>query len=117
MASALGLDGLVENRPDTTTIEPPPAGTTKLTLHMHPIGFDYMEIQVSGKTLTRAKLDAHFGECVELPRMGPYSAYKLAYRVEVVGAPFTCAVVAGFPEPPTDATAAQEVLLRRDRAY
>ena|SRR5688500_16559558 len=117
MAAALGLEGLVAGRPDTATIEPPPSGTTKLTLHMHPVGFDYIQIQLSGNTLTRAQLDAHFGESMQPPRMGPYSAYQLAYRVEVLGAPFTCAVFASFQEPPTAATAATEVLLRRDRSY
>jgi hypothetical protein len=116
MASALGWEGLVAARPDTATIEPPPPGTAKVTLHMHPIGFDYIEIEVSGNTLTRAQIDAHFGESSEPPRMGPYSPYRLAYQVEVLGAPFTCAVFASFSEPPTAATAATAVLLRRDRA-
>jgi hypothetical protein len=114
MAAALGLEGLTFAGRDTATIEPPPAGTSKFTLHLHPVGFDYIEIELSDNTLTRAQLDAHFGASTELPRMGPFSEYKLAYRVEVLGAPFTCAVIPSFPEPPTTATAARLVLLRRD---
>ena len=115
-AMALGITGAIIREGDDAAIEPPPEGTSGIRLVKHPAGFEYIEVQVSGTTLTHAQLDAHFGQSNQLPQMHPFSAYKVAYRVEVLGAPYICAVVASFEDTPTAAAPAKEVLLRRDRA-
>jgi hypothetical protein len=117
VAATLGLGGTVVNHGDDFTFEPPPAGTSKVQLVKHPLDFDYLEIYLSGRTLTRAQLDAHFGESRELPRVHWDSPRTIAYDVEVPGAPFKCAAFASFAEEPGPANAAQRVVLRRDRVY
>jgi hypothetical protein len=116
MAEVMEVEGTVVEHGTFSTIEPPPEGTTRLTLHKHPASFEYAQIYLSGNMLTRAQLDAHFGQSVELPRMGTYSAYRVAYQVKVLGAPFSCAVIPAFDETPTPGASATEVLLRRDPA-
>jgi hypothetical protein len=117
VAAALGIAGSVVEHSQDFTFEPPPARTRKVELVKHPIGFDYLEIYLSGRTLTRAQLDAHFGDSRELPRVHWDSPRTIAYDVEVPGAPFKCAVVASFAEEPKAGAAANRVVLRRDRVY
>lgn len=118
IAEALGLDGLVsEQGGATATVQPPLEGTTKLTLYKHTLGFVFIEISVSGRRLTRAQLDAHFGEGDEIPRVHPYNAQVIAYHVEIAGAPYTCAVFASFWDEPTSKAVAHQVMLRHDRVW
>ncbi len=117
IAARLGLEGSVIDHLTYSSLEPPPAGTTAFTHVGHTAGFDYIEIALSGSTLTRAQLDAHFGEGGYVPRLHPESLHKIAYYVEVPGAPWKCAVFAGFKGKPVLEAAASKVLLRRDRAY
>jgi hypothetical protein len=115
MARALGVSGSPPSLRGDSTVEPPPEGTSRMTLHKHPAGFIYAEIALSGKTLTRARLDAYFGESRDLPRIHYDSPYLISYNVEVLGAPHKCAVFARFRQDPANPTAAAfEITLRRD---
>ena len=116
-AAALGIAGsIVDKGRDYATVEPPPAGTTKLMIVKGDAGVDHLDVMLS-EPLVRGDLDARFGEGKLLPRVSAGRAYKLAYHVVVAGAPYTCEVVASFPEEPTAPTSvATEVILRRDRA-
>ncbi len=115
IARALGIEGRVVGQ-GTATVDPPPTGATRLTVVGHPIGFVYLEVSLSSRALTRAKLDAQFGEGRSMPRIHPYNDHRVAYHVEAPGAPFTCELFASFDREPTGAVAAHAVLLRRDRA-
>jgi hypothetical protein len=115
-ASALGITGQVAAQGDYATVEPPPPGTSKLMLVKGEGGIGHLDIMLSGRALTRADLDARFGKGNLLPRVSAGRPYRVAYHVAVAGAPFTCEVIASFTEEPGDATAAAEVVLRRDRA-
>jgi hypothetical protein len=113
---ALGLSGELARHAGYWDLTPPPPGTTRVMLVEGEGGIEYLEIQLAAP-LTRGALDARFGEGRLLPRTGPGRPYKVAYHVAVPGAPFTCEVIAAFAEEPTTpATAAQSVVLRRDRA-
>jgi hypothetical protein len=114
--AALGIAGSVEYRGAFFTIEPPPEGTRKIMLMMGEHGLDHLEVWVSGNTLTRAQLDAHFGQGSEVPRLYADSVYGLAYHVEVVGAPFKCSVFAAFNEAPTATSVPDYVILLPDPA-
>jgi hypothetical protein len=113
---ALGLSGELARHAGYWDLTPPPPGTTRVMLVEGEGGIEYLELQLAAP-LTRGALDARFGEGRLLPRTGPGRPYKVAYHVAVPGAPFTCEVIAAFAdEPTTPATAAQSVVLRRDRA-
>ena len=77
---------------------------------------EYLDLSLADGGVTRADLDARFGQGRELPRVDAGRPYRVGYHVAVPGAPFTCAVVASFAELPTEASTATAVLLRRDRA-
>jgi hypothetical protein len=115
LLSALGISGSLTDLLSGTAAEPPPRGATRLILYRHPTGFVYIEIELSGDSLTRARLDAHFGQSMVLPLMHPGSPYQVAYRVEVPRAPHTCALIASFDKSPAPDSAAHSVMLRRDR--
>lgn len=114
--AALGLSGELTRRASQWELTPPPPGTKRVTLVEGEGGIEYLELQLAAP-LTRGALDARLGAGRLLPRTGPGRPYKVAYHVEVPGAPFTCEVIAAFAdEPTTPEAAAQGVVLRRDRA-
>jgi hypothetical protein len=115
-ASALAIPGSVVAQGDYSTVEPAPPGTTKLMLVKGEGGIGHLDILLAGGALTRADLDARFGQGNLLPRVSAGRPYRVAYHVALPGAPFTCEVIASFAEQPTDTSAATEVVLRRDRA-
>jgi hypothetical protein len=115
-ATALGIGGSVVDGRDFATVEPPPPGATKLSLARGDGEVEYLDLQLADGGPTRADLDARFGQGRELPRVDAGRPHRVGYHVAVAGAPFTCAVVASFAEPPTEASVATAMLLRRDRA-
>lgn len=117
VAAALGIVGRVSPQGDFATVEPPPPGASKLLIVKGDAstGIGHLDILLSGGALTRADLDARFGEGRLMPRVGAGRPYKVAYHVAVAGAPFTCELFASFAEQPTGITPATEVVLRRDR--
>lgn len=118
--AALGLGGaIVDKSDDYATIEPPPAGATRVGLSRENLGknkgnLGQLEITPAGTGLTRAELDRRFGEGNLLPRVDFDRPYEVSYRVEVAGAPFRCTAFASFSEEPTAASAATKISLRRD---
>jgi hypothetical protein len=67
--------------------------------------------------VTRAALDAEFGDGREYPRVHWDSPFTLTYFVTVPNAPFGCDVVAYFRDQPGPATAAAEISLLRHTAW
>jgi hypothetical protein len=118
--TALGLTGaIVDKSDDYATVEPPPAGATRVGLSRENLGknkgnLGQLEITLAGTGLPRAELDRRFGEGSLLPRVDFDRPYELSYRVEVAGAPFRCTAFASFAEEPTAASAATKINLRRD---
>lgn len=92
------------------TVQPPPPRTRKLLVGSRDGDVSELDLVVEPGTLTRAALEARFGSGFEMPRLGT-GAQRVLYRVEVPGAAYKCAVIAGFDQP----TAATTVTLRRDR--
>ena len=100
---------------DAWHLQPLPPGTTQVILIKGTDGVGAVDINLV-EPITRAELDRWFGEGNQLPRTGPGRRYKVAYQVLVPGAPFSCAVIAGFDDPPSAPTApATNLVLRRDQ--
>ncbi len=115
--AALGIAGsLVVKTSDYSIVEPPPAGASRIGLMRgdNQGKLSSLEVMLDGKALTHAELDRRFGAGQPLPRVDYNRPYVVAYRVEVAGAPFSCAVLASFAEQPTAASVVTKVTLRRD---
>jgi len=116
---ALGIPGsLDEKSDDYATVEPPPAGATRVGLSRESFGknkgnLGELEVMPAG-VVTRAELDRRFGAGNLLPRVDFDRDYVVGYQVEVAGAPFRCAVFASFSEEPTAASTATKISLRRE---
>jgi hypothetical protein len=115
-AAALGIAGTLVERVGATLVEPPPPGCSRLMLVERNGAIDHVDLALDAGAPTRADFDARFGQGAELVRIHPGTPHKLAYHVEVAGAPFTCEVIARFRDEPAGDTPAIGVLLRRDRA-
>lgn len=117
--TALGIAGaIVDASDDYATVEPPPAGATRVGLTRENLGknkanLGALEVMPAG-AVTRAELDRRFGTGNALPRVDFDRDYVVGYRVEVAGAPFRCAVFASFSEEPTAASAVTKISLRRE---
>jgi hypothetical protein len=117
---ALGIPGTaIATSPGSLIVEPPPPGASRATLLVESLGSNQgtvqsLEVVLAGPALTRSMLDGRFGTGRLLPRVDHDRQFVLAYDVEVVGAPFRCAVFAGFLEPPRASSVAVTILLRRD---
>ena len=117
MLAALGIAGTLRGTVDgSATVESPPPGTARIDLSRDDRLPDSVSVAFSGARLTRADFDTYFGHGGWMPRIHWDSAHKLAYHVEVPGAPATCAVFPSFAEEPTDTAVATGVTLRIDRS-
>jgi len=105
----LGIEGaLVDRGHGSSTVEPPPAGTTRfaIVLTSDGIAVDRLELELAGG-FTRAQLDHELGYGIDRPRVGPDRPFDRAHPREDLGAPNLCEVVARFatqPEPHTVST-------------
>jgi hypothetical protein len=114
-AKLLGFAGRPSALGDAWQLQPLPPGTTQVILMKGTDGVGAVDINLV-EPITRAELDRCFGEGKQLPRTGPGRRYKVAYQVLVPGARCSCAVIAGFDEPPSAPTApATNLVLRWDR--
>lgn len=114
--AALGIDGTP--RADNWgrhRVEPPPAGVSQIELACTGDRAESLEVTLAGPGLPRTEFDFYFGHGQWLPRVHWDSLHRLAYHVQVAGAPSTCTVFPSFAAEPADGTPAGEVLLRRDR--
>jgi hypothetical protein len=114
--AALGVAGSV--RTDSwghVTVEPPPAGTERVELDCDGGRARSLAVRLADAGLPRAELDFYFGHGQWLPRVHWDRPHKLAYQVEVDGAPSTCTVFPSFADEPAETTPADSVALRRDR--
>jgi hypothetical protein len=118
--AALGIAGsIVASSDDYATVDPPPAGATRLGLSRENLGknkgnLGALEVTLAGGAPTRAELDRRFGAGNPLPRVDYDRDHVVSYQVEVAGAPFRCTVFASFGEEPAAASAVTKVSLRRD---
>ena len=114
--AALGLpDDLPTAVRDVSELDPPPAGTTRCAVGTSDSRFWYLTLTFAAPSIARHTLEDAMGPGVLLRRIRPTRLHRVAYRVVIPGAPFSCDLVAGFTEPPTDASLVTGVTLRRDR--
>jgi hypothetical protein len=111
----LGLPGTVTERGrDYLVLEPPPAGTKRVTIGRLDGAVLHVTLELADPTLTRADLERRFGPGNAIPRIDVGRPHRLMFSVELAGAPYSCALFASFAEPPTAASIATTVMLRRD---
>jgi hypothetical protein len=96
-------------------IDPPPAGTTRCELGMADGRFRSLSMTFARPAIPRATLEDAMGPGLPLRRPGYGRPHRIAYRVVVAGAPFSCDVVASFAEPPGQRSLVTAVTLRRHR--
>lgn len=118
--AALGIAGsIVSQTADFATVEPPPAGASRLGLTLENLGknrgyLGTLEVTLGGAGVTRGELDQRFGAGNLLPRVDYDRPFVVNYRVELAGAPYRCTVSASFADEPTAASTAVQISLRRD---
>jgi hypothetical protein len=95
-------------------IVPPPSGTDRCELNMVDGSFRSINLTFTRPAIARAMLEDAMGPGHPLRRL-PGRPHRVAYRVVIARAPFSCDVVASFAEPPRDASLATAVTLRRHR--
>jgi hypothetical protein len=96
-------------------VSPPPAGTSRCELGMIGGLFRSLTFTFRAPSIDRATLEDAMGPGLPLRRVRSSPAYRMAYRVVVAGAPFSCDVVAVFAEPPDADSLVTEIMLRRHR--
>jgi hypothetical protein len=96
-------------------VDPPPIGTSRCELALVAGRFRSLTFTFTAPVIDRATLEDAMGPGLPLRRVRPQRCYRVAYRVVVPGAPFSCDVVAAFVEPPHAASLATEIMLRRHR--
>ena len=96
-------------------IDPPPGGTSRCELGLADGRFRSLSLTFASPTIPRATLEDAMGPGLPLRRLGFGRPHRVAYRVVVAGAPFSCDVVASFAEPPRDDSLVTDVTLRRHR--
>jgi hypothetical protein len=110
-----GLPGtVIERGRDYLVLEPPPAGTKRVTIGRHNGALLHVSFDLVDGTMTRADLERRFGPGNAIPRVDVGRPHRLMFPVEIAGTPFSCALFASFVEPPTAASVAMAVMLRRD---
>lgn len=114
-AEALGLAGALTPRFGQVVV-PPPDGMTEVAIEERWAGVSSVHAGLEPGTLTRAELDAVFGQGANVPRVHWRDPVPLAYLVEVLGEPCTCTVIAYFARTPGPDDPVVSVLLRRDRS-
>lgn len=96
-------------------VDPPPVGTSRCELGLVNGSFRSLTFTFRAPEIERAALEDALGPGTALRRVRPGQAHRVAYRVVVAEAPFSCDVVAAFAEPPRDESVATEIMLRRHR--
>jgi hypothetical protein len=96
-------------------VDPPPTGTSRCELGVVEGRFRSLTFTFRAPDIDRAALEDALGPGTTLRRVRPGQAHRVAYRVVVPGAPFSCDVVAAFAEPPDGDSLATEIMLRRHR--
>ncbi|MEN3360734.1 MAG: hypothetical protein V7637_4716 [Mycobacteriales bacterium] len=116
VAAALGIPAVARpNDFGCLVADPPPPGTSRLELSPRGGRLQSITVTYAAGAPTRADLDTYLGHGGWLPRVHWDSPHRIAYRVEVAGAPSTCTVFPGFDDEPADGSVALDVTLRRDR--
>ncbi|HEX2807485.1 MAG TPA: hypothetical protein VHN80_15070 [Kineosporiaceae bacterium] len=116
VVAALGLpDDLGTPARDVTELHPPPSGTTRCAVGTSDDHFWYLSLTFTTPTIARHTLEDAMGPGVLLRRIRSTRLHRVAYRVVIPDAPFSCDLVASFTEAPTDASLVAGVTLRRDR--
>ena len=115
VVAALDIDGsLVPGIGGAVTVEPPPPGTANLRLQCHGGRVETLTVRFGDEPPTRADFDARFGEGGWLPRVHWDDPHRVAYQVQVAGAPSSCTVFPSFAAEPVADTPAGAVMLRRN---
>jgi hypothetical protein len=96
-------------------VDPPPVGTSRCELGLVDGSFRSLTFTFAAPDIDRAALEDALGPGTALRRARPGQAHRVAYRVVVDEAPFSCDVVAVFAEPPGGRSVATEIMLRRHR--
>ena len=96
-------------------IDPPPVGTTRCELATAEGRFRSLSLTFARPLIARATLEDAMGPGAPLRRHGVGRPHRIAYRVVIAGAPFSCDVVASFAEPPQQRSLMTAVTLRRHR--
>jgi hypothetical protein len=117
LARELGWPGTLVPGNHRLELEPPLPGTSRVALASHDDAFDYLEIEFEDASLTRAGIEAWFGNGRELPRVHWDSNYKLVYTIGELNAPYGCDLSAEFAVQPAGDTPVIGVMMRRTRAW
>jgi hypothetical protein len=96
-------------------VDPPPIGTSRCELGLVNGRFRSLTFTFRAPVIDRATLEDAMGPGVTLRRVRPARGHRVAYRVVVPDAPFSCDVVAAFAEPPGRRSLVTEIMLRRHR--
>jgi len=96
-------------------IVPPPAGTSRCELALVDGRFRSLSLTFAHPVISRATLEDAMGPGHPLRRLGFGRPHRIAYRVVVSEAPFSCDVVATFAEPPGLRSLVTAITLRRHR--
>ena len=96
-------------------IDPPPRGTTRCELSLFEGRFRALSMTFTRPAIPRATLEDAMGPGLPLRRLGYGRPHRVAYRVVLADAPFSCDVVATFGEPPGQRSLVTAVTLRRHR--
>ena len=96
-------------------VDHPPAGILRCELAMAEGRFRSLSMTFVRPVIPRATLEDAMGPGLALRRPGFGRPHRIAYRVVLAGAPFSCDVVATFAEPPDQRSLVTAVTLRRHR--
>lgn len=96
-------------------VERPPIGTSHAEVAVVQGRFRSLSLTFATPSITLATLQDALGPGLVLRRTRPLAPYRVAHRVVVAGAPYSCDVVAWCAEPPRPDTLVTRVTLRRHR--
>jgi hypothetical protein len=116
VVAALGIDGTARTHSrDLTAIEPPPSGTTRCEVGSVRGRFSYLRLVFATPAVPRHTLEDAMGPGQPLRPLGHDPTRRIAYRVVLPDAPFSCDLLASFADAPDDASLVTGVTLRRER--
>ena len=108
---ALELPGNLDHDLSSGRLEPPLPGSTRISVFGESIA--HVDLDLEPGVLTRADLDATFGEGRDVPRVDYDRPFVLVYEVAVAGAPSRCTLFVRFPGRPERGDAAVSGLTLR----
>src|SRR3954451_4681488 len=116
VVTALGITGAALPRArHLTAIHPPPAGTSSCEVGVVRDRFSYLRLTFTTPALARPMLEDAMGPGLLLRPLGHDRGRRVAYRVVLPDAPYSCDLLATFAEPPNDGSLATGGTLRRER--